>query len=59
MKKYTLKNDYWVLMHEGNKTSANVHTSSLKIYMHIYIAFLSMILKHLISHSLPSFLKTE
>lgn len=26
-------------MHEGNKTSANVHTSSLKIYMHIYISF--------------------
>ena len=45
------------LMHEGNKISANVHTSSLKnIYEYLYV-FLSMILKHLISHSLPSFLR--
>ena len=47
------------LMHEGNKISANVHTSSLKnIYEYLYV-FLSMILKHLISHSLPSFFEIE
>ena len=35
MKKHTLKNKKVIigLMHEGNKTSANVHTSSLKIYI--------------------------
>ena len=39
MKKYTLKNKKMIigLMHQGNKTSANVHTSSFKKYICISI----------------------